>query len=167
MAEGQPLQDPSKAPLQGEGFQHAEPPPPYQQQGQNLVNYSILGEQVTLSDTGVATHLSDPSWQQQPQPVPLATAPPPQQNVRVVVTAPVFGEKPVRLQCPNCHADIRTAVESRSGRPAMLISRCSGLGLFICQGKGVTKIVFNPASSFYFSSGPGAYITSFVCCIFG
>ena len=53
MAEGQPLQDPSKAPLQGEGFQHAEPPPPYQQQGQKLVNYSIHREQVTWSDTGV------------------------------------------------------------------------------------------------------------------
>ena len=116
MAEGQPLQDPSKAPLQGETFQHAEPPPPYQQQGQKLVNYSIHREQETLSYTGIATHLSDPSWQQQPQPVPLATAPPPQQNVRVVVTAPVFGEKPVRLQCPNCHADIRTAVESRSSK---------------------------------------------------
>ena len=53
---------------------------------------------------------ADPSFQQQQQ--PFATAPPPQ-NVRVIVTTPVFGEKPVRLQCPNCHADIRTTVDAR------------------------------------------------------
>ena len=65
---------------------------------------------LSLCHSSCHERFPDPSFQQRQQTV--ATAPPPQ-NVRVVVTAPIFGEKPVHLQCPNCHADIRTTVDAR------------------------------------------------------